>query len=167
MKSRRISPTKKYINARDLELDLLLNLAIFGRLFLGMSGITCKTCNTLKANDCFRIKKDGIGYYDNCSDCWRGEATEFWKTKSFKVCGSCDDADYHCGSLHAISTMSHLKHAVLVMKNPLLKSIESCERLPLAFQQCQALKLTMLKARFLAPLKIRSLTPRRVILHSV
>src|SRR5277367_2270929 len=91
MKSRRISPTKKYINARDLELDLLLNLAIFGRLFLGMSGITCKTCNTLKANDCFRIKKDGIGYYDNCLDCWRGEATEFWKTKSFRVCGSCDE----------------------------------------------------------------------------
>src|SRR5277367_2856582 len=73
----------------------------------------------------------------------------------------------HCGSLHAISTMSHLKHAQLAMKNPLLKSIESCERLPLAFQQCQAWKLTMLKAWFLAPLKIRRLMPRRVTLHSV
>jgi len=45
----------------------------------------------LKANDCFRIKKDGSGYYDNCLDCWRGEAQEFWKTKSFRVCGACDE----------------------------------------------------------------------------
>src|SRR5277367_6727992 len=73
----------------------------------------------------------------------------------------------HCGSLHAISMMFHLKYALLAMKNPLLKSIESCERLPPAFQQCQALKLSLLKARFLAPLKIRSQTPRRVTLYSV
>src|SRR5277367_837055 len=74
---------------------------------------------------------------------------------------------YHCGSLHATSTMFHLKYAQHAMKNPLLKSIESCERLPPAFPQCQALKLSMLKARFLAPLKIQSQTPRRVTLCCV
>src|SRR5277367_1213679 len=74
---------------------------------------------------------------------------------------------YHCGSLHATSTMFHIKYAQHAMKNTLLKSIESYERLPPVFQQCQALKLSMLKARFLAPLKIRSQMPRRVTLYSV
>src|SRR5277367_2870909 len=72
---------------------------------------------------------------------------------------------YHCGSLHVTSKMFHLKYALHAIKNSFLKSIESCERLPPVFQQCQALKLSMLKARLLAPLKIRSLAPRRVTLY--
>src|SRR5277367_7067145 len=74
---------------------------------------------------------------------------------------------YHCGSLQPISTIFHLNRALLAMKKSSLKSIESCERQPPVFQQCQALKLVMLNARFQAPIKIRSLAPKRVILHSV
>ena len=53
--------------------------------------IKCKTCNILKEKECFRVKKDGIDYYDNCLDCWRGEAKEFWQTKKFRICWSCDE----------------------------------------------------------------------------
>src|SRR5277367_3737836 len=74
---------------------------------------------------------------------------------------------YHCGSLHATSTMFHIKNAQHAMKNSLLKSIKSCEMQPPALQQCQALKLSMLKARFLAPLKNRNQTPRRMTLCCV
>src|SRR5277367_1248744 len=74
---------------------------------------------------------------------------------------------YHCGSLHATSTMFHIKYAQHAMKNSLLKSIESCEKLPSVLQQCQPLKLSMLQARFLAPLKNPSQTPRRVTLHRI
>src|SRR5277367_2139406 len=74
---------------------------------------------------------------------------------------------YHRGSLHATSTMFHLKYAQHAIKNPLRKSIESCEKQPPVFHQCQALKLSMLQARFLAPLKNRSQTPRRVTLYVV
>src|SRR5277367_716487 len=56
-----------------------------------VTGFTCKTCNTLKEKDCFRAKKDGTAYYDNCLECWRGETKLFWETKKFRICRRCDE----------------------------------------------------------------------------
>src|SRR5277367_5146701 len=56
-----------------------------------VTAFTCKTCNTLKEKDCFCAKKDGTAYYDDCLECWRGEAKLFWETKKFRICRCCDE----------------------------------------------------------------------------
>src|SRR5277367_4829091 len=131
-----------------------------------VTGFTCKTCNILKEKDCFRAKKDGTADYDNCLECWRGEAKLFWKRRNLEYVGVVMRS-YHCGCLQEISTMFHLHHAPRAMKKQSPKSIENCDVQPPALQQCQALRLMMLNARFVASFKIRSLSPRRVILHTL
>ena len=56
-----------------------------------VSGFQCVNCKSIKSQDCFMLKKDGLSYYDTCTECWRKKSVLFWSTKHFRVCKKCEE----------------------------------------------------------------------------
>ena len=50
----------------------------------------CVKCEIMKPLTAFHVTKNGIDYYDQCTDCWRKASVLWWGGKAFKVCKRCE-----------------------------------------------------------------------------